>query len=329
LEGGAFRWELVVSTGEEGLRIDQALATRGLPRSRSQIKRHIEEGFVLLEGVAVRPSRRVRAGERILYTPPPPEPGEALPEEIPLVVLFEDDAVVVVDKPAGMVVHPSPGHGRGTLVNALLARCGSLSGVGGVLRPGIVHRLDRLTSGVLVASKTDEAHQALAAQFAAHTVERRYLALIAGVLREESGTFDTLHGRHPADRKRFSTRPRRGPGAGARRAVTHYRVLERLEGASLVEARLETGRTHQVRLHFADAGHPVLGDPLYGRPPAHPRAREVAAELGRQALHARVLAFDHPRTGERLRFVTPPPEDMRAAIAKLERAGRGGGGAGR
>jgi 23S rRNA pseudouridine1911/1915/1917 synthase len=304
-------YELVVTEAEAGQRLDHYLTARSLPISRSQLKRHIDEGRCTVDGEPARPARKLHAGQQVSLELPPPEPDDALPEQIPLAVLFEDDQLIVIDKPAGLVVHPAAGHKSGTLVNALLGHCEGLSGVGGVQRAGIVHRLDRLTSGVMVASKTDEAHLGLAQQFAVHSVERRYLAAVAGRPPAE-GTFETLHGRHPTDRKRFSSRCKTG-----RRAVTHYRVLEALRGASLVEARLETGRTHQVRVHFAEAGHPVLGDPVYGRPPADPVAREQGKLLGRQALHAQVLAFDHPRTGERLRFVTPPPPDMQRLLAAL------------
>jgi len=252
------------------------------------------------------------ADDAVALRVPPPAPDRALPEAIDLTVLYEDEQLIVVDKPAGMVVHPAAGHSSGTLVNALLGHCDNLSGVGGVLRPGIVHRLDKLTSGVLVASKTDEAHQGLAEQFSTHTVERRYLVVVAGRIEPAQGTFDTFHGRHPTDRKRYTSRCDRG-----RRAVTHYEVQQQLHGANLVQATLETGRTHQVRVHFADAGHPVLGDPVYGRPPSDAEARKQGMELARQALHARVLGFVHPTTGQRLRFASPPPPDMLAMIAAL------------
>jgi 23S rRNA pseudouridine1911/1915/1917 synthase len=297
-----------------GERLDRYLVARQLPRSRSQLKRIIDSGNCWVNGAVARPSRRLREGDTVMIQLPPPEPDTALPESIELAVLFEDDHLVVVDKPAGMVVHPAAGHSSGTLVNALLAHCTELSGVGGTLRPGIVHRLDKLTSGVMVASKSDSAHLALAEQFARHTIERRYIAVVAGWPDEASGTFDTLHGRHPADRKRFTTK---GLQRG-RRAITHYNVVDYLRGAVVVEARLETGRTHQVRVHFADAGHPLLGDPLYGRAPRDPSARASACALGRQALHARLLAFDHPETGQRLRFASPLPEQMQRMIAELK-----------
>ena len=212
-----------------------------------------------------------------------------------------------------MVVHPAAGHPDGTLVNALLGHGATLADVGDPFRPGIVHRLDRFTSGVMVVSKTDLARASLCDQFSVHSVERRYRALVVGDLTRQQGTFDTLHGRHPSDRKRFSSRVSRG-----RRAVTHYRVERRLGGVTQVEARLQTGRTHQVRVHFADAGHALLGDPVYGGAPRDLHVRRVGKELGRQALHARVLGFDHPHTQQRLRFETDEPADMRAAILALE-----------
>jgi 23S rRNA pseudouridine1911/1915/1917 synthase len=307
-----FFYEFIVADGEAGLRLDLYLAARSLPQSRSQLKRLIDEGRCRVNGLEARPARRLRAGDAVSLTVPPPVPAEAQPEEIALVVLYEDDELIVIDKPPGMVMHPAAGHGHGTLVNALLAHCPGIAGVGGVDRPGIVHRLDRLTSGVLVASKSDAAHNGLAGQFAVHTTERRYLAVVSGRLPTPSGTFETLYSRHPIDRKRFTSRCPRG-----RRAVTHYRVLRELWGATLVEAQLETGRTHQVRVHFSDAGHGVLGDPVYGKPPSDRRAREAGRRLGRQALHAHVLGFDHPSSGQRLRFSTPPPADLQALVAAL------------
>jgi 23S rRNA pseudouridine1911/1915/1917 synthase len=306
-------YQFVVSDDEAGQRLDRYLVSRKLPRSRSQLKRQIDGGYCLVAGVAAKPARKLRSGETVFFFPPAPDPATVEAEAIELSILYEDDQLVVVDKPAGMVVHPAPGHRRGTLVGALLGHCDSLSGVGGVLRPGIVHRLDKLTSGVMVASKTDRAHEGLAEQFRRHSIERRYLALVEGQLVRGSGRFETLHGRHPTDRKRFTSRVDRGKSA-----VTSYQVVRRLRGASLVEATLDTGRTHQVRVHFADGGHPLLGDPQYGRVPGEPLLRRVARELGRQALHARVLAFGHPGTGQRLRFVAPVPPDMQRAIAALQ-----------
>ncbi len=304
-------YAFVVSAEQAGVRLDRYLAAQSLPHSRSQLKQFIDAGACLVNGQPGRPASKVRARDRVSLTPPPPEPCTDVPEQIPLDVLFEDEHLVVVDKASGMVVHPAPGHSSGTLVNALLGR-GQLADVGDALRPGIVHRLDRDTSGVMVATKTSVAQAALARQFADHSVKRRYLVLVSGRLARVRGTADTLHGRHPHHRKRFSTRVKRG-----RRAVTHWRVLERLDGVTLVEARLETGRTHQVRVHFADMGHPVLGDQLYARLPSHEAARAQARAMGRQALHARLLGFEHPVTGEALLFETPPPADMRAAMDAL------------
>jgi len=305
-------YEFVVARSQAGARLDQFLVQRELPlASRSQVKRLIDQGMCLVNGSVVRPARRLKAGDGVTLQVPPPEPDRALPEAIAITVLYEDEYLIVVDKPSGMVVHPSAGHSRGTLVNALLGHCDTLSGIGGVMRPGIVHRLDRLTSGVLVASKSDAAHAGLAAQFACHSVERRYLAVVVGQMAGQ-GAFDTFHGRHPTDRRRFTSRCVRG-----RRAVTHWCVVQPLAGATLVEARLETGRTHQVRVHFADAGHAVVGDPMYGRPPQDPLVREAGRTLGRQALHAQVLGFEHPATGERLRYASPLPADMQQLVASL------------
>ncbi len=304
-------YELVVSAAAAGERLDRYLAAQQLPHTRSQLKQFIVSGGCTVNGQPARPSSKVHRGDVVVLTPPPPEPCRAIAEDIPLSVLFEDEFLIVVDKPAGMVVHPAAGHSSGTLVNALLGRC-PLSEGGDPLRPGIVHRLDRDTSGVMVATKTDVAQAHLARQFADHSIQRRYLVVVSGLLTPASGTMDTLHGRHPHHRKRFSTRVKRG-----RRAVTHWRVLAPLSGATLVEARLETGRTHQVRVHFADAGHPVLGDRTYARPPSHEQARQQARALGRQALHARSLSFVHPIQDRELCFEAPTPPDMRAAIEAL------------
>lgn len=296
------------------MRLDAFLAgLPGLP-SRVQVRRRIEQGGVLVNGAPARPSRKLRRGDQVSWVPAAPEPDpSALPEDIPIRLLYEDAHLVVVDKPAGLCVHPSPGHREGTLVNALLHRVGSLSGVGGRLRPGIVHRLDKDTSGVMVATKDDRAHQSLGEQFRAHTIERRYLALVRGMIAAR-GVHRTLHGRDPRHRLRFSARVRTGKSA-----VTHWVVVERLAGATLVEARLETGRTHQVRVHMADLGHPVLGDRLYGGVTGDERVCEVARDLGRQGLHAAGLAFAHPVTGARMVFESPLPDDMQRAIEHLRR----------
>jgi len=312
-----YAYQFVVADEEAGQRLDRYLVARQLPFSRSLIRKHIDAGCVSVNGQTVngqreRPARRLKHGDVVAYAPPAVTVADLVPEAIALSVLYEDSHLIVVDKPAGMVVHPAPGHARGTLVAALLAHCDDLSGVGGELRPGIVHRLDKLTSGVMVAAKSDAAHRHLALQFKEHSIERRYLALVGNQLQTEKGTYRTRHSRHPTDRKRFTSRTGRG-----RVAVTHYRLIERLSGACLVEAVLETGRTHQVRVHFADHRHPLVGDTVYGRAPADLRVRRVGKQLGRQALHAAVLAFDHPASGQRLRFVSPLPADMRRALAEL------------
>ena len=243
----------------------------------------------------------------------PAAPVAARPEAMDLVVLFEDEHLIVIDKPAGLVVHPAPGHAGGTLVNGLLAHCDDLSGIGGELRPGIVHRLDKDTSGVMVVTKSDVAHQALAEDFAAKNLVREYVAVVAPAPKADRGTIDTLYGRHPVDRKKFSSKVARG-----KRAVTHYAVEERLaSGAALVRLRLETGRTHQIRVHMADHGWPLLGDPVYGRTPKDPLLRGAAEALGRQALHAARLEITHPVRGEALRFATEAPADMQALLAAL------------
>ncbi len=288
------------------------LAARGLPYSRSQLRRRIEEGEVRVGGQPAKPARKLHANERVRFVPPPPTVTEDLPEDIPLAILYEDAHLIVIDKPAGLVVHPATSNQSGTLVNALLHHCGdSLGGVGGERRPGIVHRLDKDTSGVMVVAKDEPTLVALQVQFHEHTLTRRYLALVEGVV-PERGTYKTRYGRDPRDRKKFSSRVTSG-----KRAVTHWTVVERFAGATLVEARLETGRTHQIRVHFKDDGHPLVGDATYGRPPRDPKLRAIAAALGRQALHAHVLGIVHPATGKYLEWKTAPPEDFQKALDSL------------
>jgi 23S rRNA pseudouridine1911/1915/1917 synthase len=284
--------------------------------SRTQLGRHVGQGAVTVGGaVAVSPSRKLRAGDEVVWSPPAVQKTEIAAEEIPLTVIYEDRWLVVIDKPPGLVVHPAPGHEDGTLVNALLAHCQDLRGIGGELRPGIVHRIDKDTSGLLVVAKDDATMGALGAAFKAHDITRVYEALAVGKPPAPSGRIDTLHGRDPHDRKKFSTRVKTG-----RRAITNWRVLERLGGAARLEAQLETGRTHQVRLHLAALGCPLLGDAVYGKPPKEPALREIGRTLGRQALHARVLGFRHPGTGETLRFEAAPPADFQQALAALRAA---------
>lgn len=294
--------ELVVLASEAKLRLDQFLAKRLPEFSRSRLQRLIRTGFVRLNNAITRPRQVVRGGDRIELTEPPLEKIETLPEQIPLEVLFEDDDLIVINKPAGLVVHPGAGHPHHTLVNALLNHCTTLSGIGGKERPGIVHRLDKETSGCLVAAKNDSAHRDLSRQFAERTVEKIYLALVAGKLRKVTGIIDEKIGRHPVHRQRMTATASRG-----RAAKTEYRVVRSSERASLVECRLHSGRTHQIRVHLHHLGHPVLGDKIY--------ASRLAKDFPRQMLHASKLGFRHPRTHEWKSFEAPLPDDFNDALA--------------
>ena len=293
-----------------GKRLDAALAEVEPKLSRAAARRLIEQGAITVSGSTVKPAHRLRVGERVRGDLPDPVPDRVTPEALPLAIVYEDSQLVVIDKTAGMVVHPAAGHRQGTLVNALLHHCRELTGIGGVLRPGIVHRLDKGTSGLLVVAKTELAHRDLSRQFKARSVERSYRALVRARPRADQGSIDAPIGRHPGDRKRFSTHAR-----VARRAVTHWSVEERLGEITLLRVRLETGRTHQIRVHLASVGLPIVGDPVYGG------GRRAGAELGlgRQALHAATIGFDHPETGERLRFDSELPADLAAAVVKLRR----------
>lgn len=302
-------------------RADKVLAeASGLSRARVQAL--IAEGRVAVAGSALAsPSARLAAGSAFVIALPPPAPLAAIAQDIPLVVVHEDADLIVVDKPAGLVVHPAAGSADGTLVNALLHHCrGRLSGIGGVARPGIVHRIDKDTSGLLVVAKSDAAHEGLARQFADHSIARTYLAVTAGHPRPAAGTITARLGRSDRDRKKMAVLA--DDAARGKHAVTHYRTLEALDGAALVECRLETGRTHQVRVHLAHIGHPLLGDPVYGRTPA--ALKPVLARLGfaRQALHAASLGFVHPVTSEPLLFEAPLPADMRELIDETSRSNR-------
>jgi len=293
-----------------GSRLDAALVELEPALSRAQVRRLIEQGRVTVEGRVVKPARRLREGERIEGSVPPPEPSHLTAEAIPLCVVYEDAELIVIDKPAGMVVHPAPGHGSGTLVHALLHHCRELSGVGGVRRPGIVHRLDKGTSGLLVAAKSDAAHRVLAEAFKIHAIEREYLALVRGRPGAERGEIDAPIGRLASDGKRFGTR---GVRSRTRSARTAWQVAERLGNFTLLRVTPRTGRTHQIRVHLAAAGLPIAGDPTYGG------GRRNAHELGleRQALHAACLGFTHPIRGVPLRFESPLPDDLRAALEAL------------
>lgn len=306
-----------VDQGLAGARLDKALAGLLPTLSRERLKTLILDGRVAGErGELVRdPSRKVAQGQIFTLAVPEAIPADATAQEIPLAITYEDAHLVVVDKPAGLVVHPAAGNLDGTLVNALLHHCGgSLSGIGGVARPGIVHRIDKDTSGLIVVAKSDAAHEGLARQFKDHSIERRYLAIVSGIPIPSSGTVDTWIGRSDHNRKKMSVQ-REGRG---KHAVTHYRMVEPLSGAALVECRLETGRTHQVRVHMSHIGHPLLGDPVYGSG-GKGKLKDVLAKLSfrRQALHAASLGFIHPVTGERLLFESAPPPDMQELLSQL------------
>lgn len=296
---------LTAGSEDAGKRLDAYLAEALPELTRSAAARLCQEGQVSVGDKALAKNARLNGNETITVTLPDPEPLEAVAQDIPLDVVYEDSDVIVVNKPKGLVVHPAPGHPDGTLVNALLHHCGqSLSGVGGALRPGIVHRIDRDTSGLIIAAKNDFAHQKLSAQLQDHTLSRIYRCIVVGNLRQDSGTVDAPIGRHPTDRKKMAV------VANGRSAVTHWTVLERFSGFTYVECRLETGRTHQIRVHMAHIGHPILGDTVYG-------AKKPVPGLQGQCLHAVGLRFLHPRTGEPVELWCDLPEAFQAQLRKL------------
>jgi 23S rRNA pseudouridine1911/1915/1917 synthase len=328
--GEATPLSLVLDASAKGKRLDKVLAERVPELSRARLQGLIEAGQVRIEGVPEHSAaRKLRGGESVLILLPPPVPASPVGEAIALEVAYEDADIILINKPAGMVVHPSNGHERGTLVNALIAHCGaSLSGINGVLRPGIVHRLDKDTSGLLVVAKNDRAHKKLAEQFADHgrtgPLQRRYLAIVWGDLPRNTGTIDAGIARSNTNREKMVV----SQSERARFAITHYEVLERFvhEGkvvASLIACELETGRTHQIRVHLAHIGHPLLGDGLYGsgfrtREAQLPEgARKALLAMNRQALHAETLVIEHPRSGEEMAFEVEPPEDFAALLASL------------
>ena len=298
--------EYIVEAEGAGQRIDRFLSGEDTGLSRSALQGLVAEGHVLCNGKAPAKSLKLKTGDIILLEIPDAKPIEAVPQEIPLDIVYEDAHLLVVNKPKGMVVHPAPGNPDGTLVNALLWHCkGSLSGIGGEIRPGIVHRIDKDTSGLIIAAKNDFAHAALAAQLKDHSLARTYVCIVCGKIKDDSGTIDAPIGRHPADRKKMAVTEK-----NSRSAVTHWRVLERFSGYTLVECKLETGRTHQIRVHMAYRGHPILGDMVYGH---------KKPELGQdsQCLHAKELRFVHPRTGQPVTVCCELPDYFTALLEKL------------
>jgi len=313
--GGSQTIDIRLQSAHAGWRLDRALADAAPTISRERLKALIRSGAVEESGRLLRdPATKVRGDENVRVAVPEPTPAHNEPQDIPLKIVFEDEHLLVVDKPAGLVVHPAAGNLDGTLVNALLHHCGgSLSGIGGVARPGIVHRIDKDTSGLLVVAKTDVAHEGLARQFAAHSIDRRYLAIVTGVPKVSEGVVDAPLARSSTNRKKIAI----VEGSRGKRAVTHWKRLEALKDAALVECRLETGRTHQVRVHMASTGHPLVGDPVYGRSGKTHGKILKELQFHRQALHATELGFTHPVTKGRLSFRSPMPPDMQELFNAL------------
>jgi 23S rRNA pseudouridine1911/1915/1917 synthase len=314
---GGLSFSFQVKAKDQGRRLDQVLAETNLHLSRSQAKHLIEKHHILLNQKPAKPSAHVKADNTVSGTLPEPSPLSLKPEPIPLTILHEDSSIIVIDKAPGMVVHPAYGNPSGTLVNALLYHCKDLAGINGVLRPGVVHRLDKGTSGVMVVAKDDEAFHHLTKQFKNRTVDKVYLSIAYGKLNQDEGLIESSIGRHPTQRKRMSTRTKRG-----RSAITRWRKIEEFDSCTLLEIFPQTGRTHQIRVHLSSIGHPTLGDPLYGRkgrPGAihDPVLKECVKKLNRQALHAQRLEFTHPRTGDRVQFTSPIPRDMSEVLECL------------
>ncbi|TCZ72309.1 RluA family pseudouridine synthase [Paenibacillus albiflavus] len=298
----------IIEESAAGERMDKFLAESLDDVSRTQVQLWIKDGHVKVNGKVVKPNLKLAEGDQVALRIPDPEPTDIRPEAIPIEVVYEDEDVIVVNKQRGLVVHPAVGHHSGTLVNALLYHCKDLSGINGIMRPGIVHRIDKDTSGLIIAAKNDKAHAHLAAQFKDHSITRKYIALVQGNLAHEQGTIDAPIGRDPNDRKLFMVTER-----NAKHAVTHFSVIERFGDCTLVELKLETGRTHQIRVHMKFIGHALVGDPSYGRTKS---VQRITMEGG-QALHAAVLGFIHPRTEEYMHFEAPIPEDMDKLLESL------------
>ena len=312
-----------VSPLQAGLRLDVFLAQADESFSRSQIKNAIEEGDVTVNGKEPKASQHLKAGDIVELHLEPAVDAVAVPQDIPLDIVYEDASVIVINKPAGMVVHPAPGNPDNTLVNALLFHCHDLSGIGGVLRPGIVHRLDKETSGLIVAAKSDEAHRKLSAQFEKHDVHKKYIALVWGDVRGQSGEIVLPVGRHPVDRKKMSTKSRHGKDA-----LTLWKVRERYATATLLDIEIKTGRTHQIRVHLTERGYPVVGDAVYGNASRLQTIKDAALKariksIGRQVLHAAQLSFIHPQSNERMVFTAPLPPDLENLLTLFRAAAPG------
>jgi 23S rRNA pseudouridine1911/1915/1917 synthase len=317
LQKGGLPFSIRITEKDQGRRLDQFLPETKLNLSRSQAKNLIQKHHILLNQKPTKPSAHIKKGDMISGILPKPESLSLNPEPLPLTILFEDSSIIVIDKPPGMVVHPAYGNPSGTLVNALLYHCKDLTGINGVLRPGIVHRLDKGTSGVMVVAKDDEAFHHLIKQFKNRTVEKTYLTIVNGKFNQDEGLVDSAIGRHPSERKRMSTRTKKG-----RVAITHWKKVEEFDVFTLLEIIPQTGRTHQIRVHLSSIGHPILGDPLYGRKGRpgvihDPFLKACVKKMNRQALHAHRLGFTHPRTGERIYFDSPLPQDIREVLEAL------------